>query len=219
MTDSLLKGIGCNMAVRATKYFFPEECLVDLSFRLLQDPKALTLAVGAICAHSQIIHPELLLKTVQSRNCDLNVIGAVLLKTNDRRFNKVIEYCKKKKFISERPIKILSFAFKIGQVAADKEFEQFGIQISQLDPISEKKITKIDLYLKNNLYIRNRLLFGCNWRADIISTIELGLNNPTQIKNRLRCSYETAHRVFNEYKLVERALNPSPFLTSRINVI
>ncbi len=203
-TDSLLKGIGCNMAVKAPKEFFPEECLSDLSFNLLQDPKALVLAIGAICTHSQIFHPEFFLKTIQARPCDLNVIGAILLKTQDRRFYKVIQYCREEKFMSEKPGKTLSFALKIGQTPADVEFQEFGIQISQLDPVSEKKITKIVLFLKNNLFVHNRLLFGCNWRADIISSIELGLNNPTQIKNRLGCSYETAHRVFNEYKLVEK---------------
>lgn len=201
--DSLLKGIGCNMMAKARKDMFPEESLAELSLHLLQDSKALVLAVGAVTAHSQVFHPEFLLKTIKNRQCDFNVIGAILSKAQDRRFQKVIEFCHEQNFVSEKPAKILSFALKIGQSKADVEFQSFGVQISHLDAVDDKKITKIDLFLKNNVFIRNRLLFGCNWRADIISVIDMGLDNPTSVKNRLGCSYETAHRVFSEYTLVE----------------
>lgn len=201
--DSLLKGIGCNMMAKAPKNMFPEECLADLSLHLLQDSKALVLAIGAVKAHASVLHPEFLLKTFRNRQCDFNVIGALLAKTQDRRFQKVIEFCREQKFVSPKPTKMLSFALKIGQSSADVEFKSFGIQISHMDPVDLKKITTIEVFLKNNVYIYNRLLFGCNWRADIISVIERGLDSPTAIKNRLQCSYETAHRVFNEYTLVE----------------
>lgn len=190
------------MIANAPKDMFPEECLAELSLHLLQDIKALVLAVGAVKAHAPVFHPEFLLKTIRNRQCDFNVIGALLSKTQDRRFQKVIEFCRAQNFVSEKPAKMLSFALKIGQSEVDIEFKSFGIQISQLDAVDEKKITKIDLFLKNNVYIRNRLLFGCNWRADIISVIDVGLDSPTAVKNRLGCSYETAHRVFSEYTLV-----------------
>jgi hypothetical protein len=191
------------MMAKAPKDLFPEECLAELSLSLLQDPKALVLAVGAVKAHAQVFHPEFLLKTIKNRDCDLKVVGALLSKTKDRRFLKVIAFCREHNFRSVLPSKALSFAFKIGQVQADQEFNNFGIKISQLDSVAEKKITKIDLFLKNNAFIRNRLLFGCNWRADIVSVIEMGFDSPTSVKKRLRCSYETSHRVFNEYVLVQ----------------
>lgn len=191
------------MMAKAPKDMFPEECLAELSLHLLQDPKALVLAVGAVKAHAPLFHPEFLLKKIRNRKCDFNVIGALLSKTQDRRFQKVIEFCRAQNFVSEKPAKMLSFALKIGQSSADVEFGSFGIQTSQMDPVNVKKITTIELFLKNNVYIHNRLLFGCNWRADIISVIDMGLDSPTAVKNRLQCSYETAHRVFSEYALVE----------------
>jgi hypothetical protein len=169
----------------------------------LHDAKALVLAVGAITAHSQLFHPEFLLKTMKNNKCDTNVIGSLLLKAHDRRFLKVIEYCHDQDCVSPKPSKTLTFAFKIGQTPSDPEFASFGVEISQLDSVDEKKITKLELLVKNNIFVRNRLLFGCNWRADIISTIEMGLDSPTRVKNRLRCSYETSHRVFNEYYLAQ----------------
>lgn len=200
--DSLLKGIGCNMIAKAPRDMFPEECLAELSLHLLQDPKSLVLAMGAVKVHASVFHPEFLLKTVKNNPCDFNVIGALLSKTQDRRFQKVIDFCHAQKFVSEKPAKMLSFALKIGQTEEDVEFQHFGIQISLLDAVDDKKITKIELLVKNNVYVHNRLLFGCNWRADIISVIDMGLDTPTSVKNRLGCSYETAHRVFGEYMLV-----------------
>ena len=77
-TDSLLKGIGCNMLAKAPKYLFPEECLIELSKLILTDPKALVLAVGAIKRHANIFHPEFLLKILKSLKGDPNVIGSLL---------------------------------------------------------------------------------------------------------------------------------------------
>jgi hypothetical protein len=203
-TDSLLKGIGCNMQAKAPKTLFPEECFVELSKMVLTDPKALVLVAGAVERNADVFHPELLLKILKSAKGDLNVIGSLLQKTKDRRFLKVIQYCQELKYESAKPSKTLTFAAQIGQVPVDSDFIEFGIKISEMNKVDEKKITKRDLWAQNNLFIHNRILFGCNWRADIISAIEIGSNNPTEVKNRLKCSYETAHRVFNDYRLIQR---------------
>lgn len=203
-TDSLLKGIGCNMLAKAPKTLFPEECLVELSRSILTDPKTLVLVIGAIERHVDIFHPEFLMKILKSAQVDANVIGSLLLKTKDRRFLKVIQYCRELKYKSMKPSKTLTFAAKIGQTPADSDFAEFGLNISEMNKVDEKKITKRELWAKNNLFIHNRILFGCNWRADIISAIEVGAENPTEVKNRLKCSYETAHRVFNDYRIIQQ---------------
>lgn len=202
-TDSLLKGVGCNMQAKAPKTLFPEECLVELSKSVLSDPKALVLVTGAIERNVDVFHPELLLKILKSAQGDPNVIGGLLQKTKDRRFMKVIQYCHELKYKSLKPSKTLTFAAQIGQAPVDSDFAEFGLKISEMNKTDEKKITKRDLWVQNNLFIHNRVLFGCNWRADIISAIEIGAENPTEVKNRLKCSYETAHRVFNDYRLIQ----------------
>lgn len=53
--------------------------------------------------------------------------------------------------------------------------------------------------LKNNSQFRNRLIYGANWRADIITAIQMGVENPSKIKELLGCSYEPANRIFKEY--------------------
>lgn len=203
--DSLLKGIGCNMMATAPKDLYPEECLADLSLHLLQNPKSLVLAIGAIRAHARLWHPELLLKTIKNRPCDPFVIGALLSKTQDRRFQKVIAFCRVQKVPPAKPSKIMTLSLDIGQSAEDSEFLKFGIRISSLNAVDDKKLSKTALFMRNSLFIRHRLLFGCGWRADVISAMQMGFQNPTAIKNRLGCSYETAHRVFNDYTLYQRA--------------
>jgi hypothetical protein len=203
-TDSLLKGIGCNMQTKAPKTLFPEECLVELSRTVLADPKALVLVTGAIARNVDIFHPEFLFKLLKSRQTDTNVIGGLLCKTKDRRFLKIIQYCHELNYKSARPSKTLAFATQIGQAPVDRDFAEFGLKISEMNQVDEKKLTKRELWAQNNIFIHNRILFGCNWRADIISAIEIGAKNPTEVKNRLKCSYETAHRVFNDYKLIQK---------------
>ncbi len=202
-TDSLLKGIGCNMLAKSPKTLFPEECLVELSKRILTDPKTLVLAIGAIERHADIFHPEFLIKVLKAGQGDANVIGSLMLKTKDRRFLKAIQYCHELKYKSANPAKVLTFAAKIGQTSADSEFAEFGLKISEMNKVDKKKITKKEVWAQNNIFVHNRIFFGCNWRADIISAIEIGGKNPTEIKNRLKCSYETAHRVFNDYALIK----------------
>lgn len=140
--DSLLKGIGCNMMAEAPKDLSPEECLVELSPFLLQDSKALVLAIGAVIAHALAFNPDGIMKAMQVRKCDFNVIGALLSKGGEERFRQVIDFCRGQKFISATPAKSLTLALKIGQTEADQEFHSFGIDISQLGPVDEKKIAK-----------------------------------------------------------------------------
>jgi hypothetical protein len=202
-TDSLLKGIGCNMLAKAPKSLFPEECLVELSRTALTDLKTLILSIGAMECHADVFHPEFLLKILKSTPCDSNVIGSLLLKAKNRRFLKVIQYCHELKYKSAKPAKTLTFATKIGQAPEDPEFAEFGLKISHMNKVDDKKIAKLEKWAQTNLFIHNRILFGCNWRADIISVIEIGATSPTEVKNRLKCSYETAHRVFNDHKLIQ----------------
>ncbi len=81
--------------------------------------------------------------------------------------------------------------------------EKIGIMIPQGSiRVREKDVLPSEILLKTNKQFKNRLLFGANWRADIITAIEWGMENPNRIAKLLGCSYEPANRVFREYKLV-----------------
>ena len=61
-----------------------------------------------------------------------------------------------------------------------------------------------ELLAQRNPQYRNRLIIGPNWRADIITEIERGAKNPNQISKKLNCSYESAHRVWNDYNAASK---------------
>ncbi|MBC7540193.1 MAG: hypothetical protein H7281_15315 [Bacteriovorax sp.] len=72
--------------------------------------------------------------------------------------------------------------------------------ISQFILKSESVMPPKEL-VKFNLQFKNRLIYGANWRADIITAIQLGIENPSKIKELLGCSYEPANRIFKQYSM------------------
>lgn len=86
---------------------------------------------------------------------------------------------------------------------ADESFAHFGIRIPKVLPSDPKKIKSRDI-IKKNLWLRMRLLFGTNWRADVATAILLGLAKTSyQAGKVLGCSPETAYRNWNALKEVE----------------
>ena len=72
-----------------------------------------------------------------------------------------------------------------------------SIRIREQDALSVEELIK-----KNHQY-RNRFLYGDNWRADIITAIEKGMDNPYKISKALDVSYPSARQVFLNFMLVK----------------
>jgi len=86
---------------------------------------------------------------------------------------------------------------------ADESFARFGIKIPKLSMSDPKKIKSREV-VKKNLWLQMRLLFGTNWRADVATSILLGLAQTSyQARKVLGCSPEAAHRNWNALKEVE----------------
>ncbi len=49
-----------------------------------------------------------------------------------------------------------------------------------------------------NRQYRNRLVYGAQWRADIVTAVERGARTPTEASRASGASYEPCHRVFSE---------------------
>lgn len=67
--------------------------------------------------------------------------------------------------------------------------------------LKDESIMSSEELIKINLQYRNRFIYGANWRADIITAIQFGYDNPSKIKDLIGCSYEPANRIFKQYKL------------------
>jgi hypothetical protein len=81
-----------------------------------------------------------------------------------------------------------------------------GFLVSKTSAIPDPKYVLHPSQLARSCHqYRNRLLFGANWRADVIWAIENGAKSPIEISRRTGASYETARRIFREWSLVEGA--------------
>lgn len=47
---------------------------------------------------------------------------------------------------------------------------------------------------------KNRLIVGPNWRADVLSVVEKGVNRPADVQKIILISYEPAHRILKDLK-------------------
>ena len=101
-------------------------------------------------------------------------------------------------FLVDKNLALSSIQLK-GQESGMKKYNflipKGSIRIRDRDALSEQKLAV------DNLQYRNRILFGSAIRADIITAIEFGFETPYAVAKAVGCSYEPAHRIFNEYKM------------------
>lgn len=71
--------------------------------------------------------------------------------------------------------------------------------------VRESDVQDQQWLLKWNKQYRNRLIYGANWRSDIILAIDSGFQTPYKISKVIGCSYHPAHRIFKEYNLAKNA--------------
>ncbi len=87
---------------------------------------------------------------------------------------------------------------------AVKIFEEIGILV----PLSSFRIRVQDVFTQEELITcnqqyRNRYLFGANWRAEIITSIQRGAKNPNQVSKILGLARSRVCIVFKEYMMVK----------------
>lgn len=182
----------------------PEQAIVAALPYAKEDFLVLQLLHTWIKKNHNLIHAELLNKQVQTidNKVDIAILGGLLAYTEDKRFNSIISKINRIKPEQNSEIeKSISFAAKIGQFPYDKVMSRFGVMITELvTEQNDKKFLNREKMAAFNPFIKCRLLFGSNARADVAALMSLGINNPTEIKNILNCSYETAHRNFGALK-------------------
>jgi len=73
----------------------------------------------------------------------------------------------------------------------------FLVPNGSLVPQGKWILSPSSVAMQNQQY-RNRLIYGAQWRADIITAIQRGARNPTEASMASGASYEPCHRVFRE---------------------
>ena len=86
----------------------------------------------------------------------------------------------------------------------DPHFEKFGLILQILEPSDSKKIYLREATLKRNGWLRFRLLFGSNFRADMAYLfLREKASNAFQAEKFLGCSRETAYRLWKAFQEVD----------------
>jgi hypothetical protein len=70
------------------------------------------------------------------------------------------------------------------------------------EPISNKYILAPEQLAKINVHYKNKIIYGSNWRADMITAFQSGAENPFQCQKRSFSSYEPAYRIFMDFQTI-----------------
>jgi hypothetical protein len=125
-------------------------------------------------------------------------ICSYMFKLKDHRFKKGL---RKLKYPHSFGLRDQSSLIKIkGAVAF---LQDMGIQVpNSALRIREEDIFTVEQLVKVNLQYRNRCIFGANWRAEIVTSIQNGARNPNQVAKLLGIARSRVGIVFKEYMLV-----------------
>ncbi len=153
-----------------------------------------------IIKNHNFISVEILKKIIPNMNNQGSValLMGLLKHSKDKRFESLYENFRPVEAGFNKELdKMHHFSSQIGQTPYDKHWKSVGLDISELELDDDRKFFNKSLMLELNPFLKNRQLFGTNSRADVATLMELGCENPSQIRDILSCAYETAHRNFN----------------------
>lgn len=90
-----------------------------------------------------------------------------------------------------------------------KYLEEIGISV----PLTalrtrEQDVMTVDELVRANSQYRNRYIYGANWRAEIVTAIQKGAQNPNQISKLLGIARSRVGIVFKEYTLIKNLVRP-----------
>jgi hypothetical protein len=203
--DTALSRIGFRIATididkRSKDYIDLEETIIKALYEARNDGRLLSLVFSWQKINGEYLITEKFFKVrdryqkILGENHLINAFCAYSVHLGLHKYKKGSVRLKKEQYLlREAPAAIKS----AGAVAWLKEINilcpnsHFVLKVESIMTTSE--------LVKYNLQFRNRLIYGANWRADIITAIQMGIQNPSQIKELIGCSYEPANRIFKQY--------------------
>lgn len=214
--DDLLpkwRSLGIIFATTYDKYVDPEKTILDSLTVILQDAKMLYLICNWIKEHGDLIHAERLLALARARDLsydELMTLGALAqyAVTAGHRLQLLVRHAnahttKGRKVETSAH---LALPVELGQSQPEPSFAKYGIVVPEIIDLSSK-ITDTKLVIETNVWIWNRIFFGCNWRADIYTALgraSKGKPSTYRLAKDLGCSNETALRIRKSFELLGR---------------
>jgi hypothetical protein len=172
--------LGVAFSNRSTIKYAPEEAILFLitSGEFPEDKKLTEMTLTWLRDHSRLVHVERLQNLI--KDCDkkqlafLGAIASKCLTFGDHRWKKIanmgLKASRSKGFSFPGDEELL-----VKMRGHDTDFFKFKIVVTPLQAESSKKFLSWDRVTKENPWIRFRLLFGSNLRADVATVIFLQL--------------------------------------------
>lgn len=86
--------------------------------------------------------------------------------------------------------------------------DQIGIKLAQSSlRIRDSHVLSAAELIDSNGQYRNRFIYGANWRAEIITAMQRGLDSPMKISRELGIARSRVGVVFKEFSLVKAYLS------------
>jgi hypothetical protein len=197
-------GIAFAVNKSKTRNADPERTLLASLGEFGEDRKLLKLVLVWLAEYGDLIHVE----RVKALAADLSTkelawLGSVAaIQKGDRRWSSVVESVKKRlgRFPPKHQMSQLDL-LQAERSGADQNFLEFGLTIPVFEAAEPKKVRARAKTLEDNLWLRMRVLFGSNWRADVATLMLLEQAQTSyQVAQLLGCSGETAYRNLNSLR-------------------
>jgi len=183
-----------------------EDTLLEAAAQIPKESKLFSLLLSWIEVHAEYVIVEKLMKKTQKLDLSDPArvwINALAIYATHRGFHKWKRWVEKAQGdVYLYPKKTSQSALKLKGAVSYFEEKGYLIPEGSIRVRAADALTPIELSRQNKQY-QNRLLYGPSWRADIITAIEEGIETPYAIAALVGCSYEPAHRVFNEYNIAK----------------
>lgn len=208
--DQKMRNLGFTISSRGISEISPiqfdiERDILDTIVESRKDYRVLGLLNVWFKKHADVIIIEKFFKLISKRD-DIDqydtILNFLIATAITKKHNKWKRWLKADAKNPIYPVDQESLESAIKVKGTDEALAKLGILIPNgFLKIDESKVYDQKQLAKDNKQYRNRLIIGPNWRSDIITAIELGLENPFKISTTLGCGYESAYRVMKEYKI------------------
>ena len=184
----------------------PEETLIEALQLFREERKLLAIILGWLALYGDLIHIARLRALAQRLNAEhLAWLGGLALHAaeTDRRWDAIAQFVRKKLGEGEKTFATTKLDLTLAKnKGADPHFQKFGLTIPKIQAAGEKKFYRRNHTLANHYWLRLRVLFGSNWRADIAwQMLQDSKQTPYRISKNIGCNIETAYR--NRNSLLE----------------
>ena len=206
MSNDLLRdkwsSLGIAFSTTAKLNANPELTIIETikSHEFPSDKKMFSLMLLWLDEYLELVHVERFKNLLKDLNAyELAFMGGIALKClnkGDNRWKVIILLIQKK--MGKKEIHFNDGnddELLLKMKGTDAEFLQFGIRVVPLKSEDHKKLLRREILLGQNAWLKNRLLFGPNLRADFITVFTLSLaSNAYQAAKLLGCSMNASYR-------------------------